>query len=310
MPGLLGSGAISSAGTDSITVNGTTYGIVGAAITVNGQPATAAALRVGMVVAIDAFTAATGGNVARSVTYRAEAQGVVSGVDSAAQSFDVLGQRIRVDRQTIFDGGTFATLQSQFVEVSGFRVVPGEVLASRVEIRPQYVPGTVPLEVTGTVGAVDAAARTLQIGALVVDYSRMLAGTVPTPLAPGITLTARGMLDPASGRLVAADADRRGDASRAGSDPRRGRGLRQRASSASAASRSTARRSTAARRPSRTAARIRCATAVKVEVKGRVTQGVIVATRIEFEAEPVDRDRGRGRRRRPGRGHPGRRRTR
>ena len=42
----------------------------------NARP-TAAALRVGMVVAIDAFTAATGGNVARSVTYRAEAQGHV-----------------------------------------------------------------------------------------------------------------------------------------------------------------------------------------------------------------------------------------
>ena len=127
-----------------------------------------------MVVAIEAFTQPAAARSRRSVTYRAEAQGVVTGVDSAAQSFDVLGQRVRVDRQTIFEGGSFATLQSQFVEVSGFRVAPGEVLASRVEIRPQYVPGPVPLEVTGTVGAVDAAARTLQIGALVVDYSRML----------------------------------------------------------------------------------------------------------------------------------------
>ncbi len=284
--GLLGSGAISSAGTDSITVNGTTYGIVGAAITVNGQPATAAALRVGMVVAIDAFTAATGANVARSVTYRAEAQGVVSGVDSAAQSFDVLGQRIRVDRQTIFDGGNFSTLQSQFVEVSGFRVVPGEVLASRVEIRPQYVPGTVPLEVTGTVGAVDAAARTLQIGALVVDYSRMLAGTVPSALAPGITLNARGMLDPASGRLVAATlivvaALPAPEATRVevegfvsgfvslGSFRVNGQAVDGRTATFENGSADSLR------------------DAVKVEVKGRVTQGVIVATRIEFEAEPV-----------------------
>jgi len=284
--GLLGSGAISSAGTDSITVNGTSYRLAGAAITVNGQPATAAALRVGMVVAVDAFTAPGGGNVARSVTYRAEAQGVVAGVDSVAQAFDVLGQRVRVDRQTIFEGGTFATLQSQFVEVSGFRIVPGEVLASRVEIRPQYVPGTVPLEVTGTVGAVDPVARTLQIGALIVDFSRMLAATVPSPLAPGITLTARGMLDAASGRLIAETlivvaALPAPEASRVevegfvsgfanlGSFKVNGQAVDARTATFEYGSPDSLR------------------DGVKVEVKGRVTQGVIVASKVGFEEVPA-----------------------
>jgi hypothetical protein len=284
--GLLGSGAISAAGPDSITVNGTLYSLAGAGITVNGQAASPAALRVGMVVAIEAFTATGGGTVARSVTYRAEAQGVVTGVDSAAQSFDVLGQRIRVDRQTIFEGGTFATLQSQFVEVSGFRVAPGEVLASRVEIRAQYVPGSVPLEVTGTVGAVDAAARTLQIGALVVDYSRLMAGTVPSSLAPGITLTARGMQDAASGRLIADTLI----VVSASPGPEASRVEVEGFVSAFA--------NVGSFRVNGLAVDARAATfengvpeslrdGVKVEVKGRVAQGVIVATKVEFEEAPA-----------------------
>ncbi len=204
--GFVSIGAITALGAGSLTVNGTTFGTGGATVKVNGQPATEAALRVGMVVTVQAHGLADGSLAAMSIDYHAEVQGVVSGVDTAGGIFTVLGQLVHTDKATVFAGGTFDTLLNQYVEVSGFRSSPGTLLATRVEIHPVLTPGA-SLEVTGVVSALDTAARTFSIGAQLVDYANIAAAFVPATLTNGVLADVHGTTVAASNRLIANSID-------------------------------------------------------------------------------------------------------
>jgi len=202
---VLSVGTISAFGSGTITVNGVQYATAAAVIRVNGQAATAAALKLGMVVTVQGGAKQADGSVAASsIDYRADVQGVVSGVDSAGQAFIVLGQRVHTDRQTVFDGGSFDTLLNQYVEVSGFRASPGELLATRVEIRASIAKGAT-LEVTGTVSQLDGAGKTFRIGPQLVDYTQTPQAVVPAGLANGVVANAKGTTVAAGDRLLATD---------------------------------------------------------------------------------------------------------
>jgi len=278
-------GTISAFGTGTIIVNGASFATGSATVRVNGEAATVAALRIGMVVTVQGGARQSDGSVvANTIDYRPEIQGIVGGVDSAAQLFTVLGQRVHTDRLTVFDGGTFATLLNQYVEVSGFRSSPGEMLATRVEIRPSVVAGA-PLEVTGIVALLDPAAKTFYIGAQLVDYAQTPSAFVPPGLVNGAVARAKGTVIGAGDRLVATEiglvastlpapesaqveiegliTHYAGLASfRVSGQTVDGRGATFEGGSAAA-----------------------LVDGVKVEVEGRLTQGVVVATRIEIEAE-------------------------
>jgi hypothetical protein len=191
--GVVAVGTISALGAGSVTVNGQAFSTTGAAITVNGQSAAETALKVGMVVTVQGLYLSSGGASAASITYRAEVQGVVSGVDTAGPAFTVLGQHVRTDALTVFDGGTFATLIDQYVEVSGFRSGPGELLATLVQIRPAVIAGA-PLTVRGTVSAFDPMNRTFRVGSQFVDYSQVPTAFVPPSLANGTVVDVEGTM--------------------------------------------------------------------------------------------------------------------
>lgn len=278
-------GTISAFGPGTVTVNGVSFTTGAATVRVNGQAATIAALKIGMVVTVQGGTRQSDGSVvASTIDYRPELQGVVSGVDSAAQAFTVLGQRVRTDALTVFDGGTFATLLNQYVEVSGFRSSPGEMLATRVEIRPSVAAGA-PLEVTGTVAQFDPAAKTFFIGAQLVDYAQTPAAFVPAGLANGVVAKAKGTAIATGDRLIAteiqlvaatlpapesAQVEIEGlitGYSNIGSFRVNGQVVDGRSATFDGG----------------TAALL--ADGVRVEVEGRLTQGIVVATRIEIEQD-------------------------
>jgi len=194
-------GTISSFGNNTIVVNGKTLAVTGAVVRVNQQPGSVADLRVGMVVAVAGTVAANGDATATTVEYRADIRGVVDGIDRSSKAFTVLGQTVRTDATAIFDGGTLDTLVSQYVEVSGFRTVPGEVLASLVQIRASTPAGT-PAEVAGIVSALNVNTRTLRIGTLSVDFVALPGAQLPPQLANGVVVDVRGMTN-ATGTLVA-----------------------------------------------------------------------------------------------------------
>jgi hypothetical protein len=207
--GIVGTGiSIGSVGSvtaiGSVTVNGVRFTTAAAAVTIDGSPASETALKVGMVVTVQGQLFPDGSATAKSVDARTEVKGIVTGVDSAALAFTVLGQRVRTDALTVFAGGTFNTLLNQYVEVSGFRGAPGDLLATRIEISSTSAPGA-PLEVTGTVAAFDAVAKTFAIGSQVVDFSQVGAAFLPPALANGVVVDVHGTMVAASGRLVASD---------------------------------------------------------------------------------------------------------
>ena len=192
-------GTITGFGNDTVVLTAQEFVLTGASVSINDQPATAAALKIGMVVSVQGEQRSDGSKLARSIVYRAEARGVVDGVDTTAGTFTVLGQRVPVNSLTVFDGGTFATLVSQYVEVSGYRASPGEVVATRVDIRPTYVAGVTPLQLSGVVSSLDAISRSFSIGAQSIDFSALSAAQVPASLANGSTVQVSGTtLTPAS----------------------------------------------------------------------------------------------------------------
>lgn len=184
-------GTVSSFGSDSITVNGRKLATAGAVVRVDDAPASVADLRIGMVVDIDGTVTPSGDATATRIVYRADAAGIVDGIDRGAATFTLLGQTVRTDAGTVFDGGTLGTLVSQYAEVSGFRTAPGELLATRVQIRAA-VPAGSPVGVTGAVTALDTATRTFRVGALTVDYAAIAPAQVPPQLANGVVVDTRG----------------------------------------------------------------------------------------------------------------------
>ena len=197
-------GSVSALGPDGVTVNGINFTAKAASVRVNGEAATQAALKVGLVVTIQGQTLSDGTATAQSIESRVEAKGIVTGIDTAGRSFTLLGQRVLTDQLTVFGGGSFATLLNQYVEVSGFRAAPGDVLATRVDISATSTPGEA-LEVTGVVSSFDAVAKTFMIGALLVDYSQIGTAFLSPALANGVVAEVRGTMVSAGGRLIAAE---------------------------------------------------------------------------------------------------------
>jgi hypothetical protein len=156
----------------SIVVQGVRYDTANAVITVDGVPASQAALNVGDVVLV-AGTVNDDGvtGVAEQVIADDILEGTVDSIDLAAGQFTVLEQTVQVTADTIFDDDfALRTLEGlstgDLVEVAGF-IGDGQVIATRVE-RDDDNDG---FEVVGYVTNLDTGARTFAINGLVVDYS-------------------------------------------------------------------------------------------------------------------------------------------
>jgi hypothetical protein len=202
---VVSSGIITATAPGAIVVNGQTVSLAGAAISINGVAASAAELKVGMVVAVDGRVNPDGSAVATTVAYRAELSGVVDGVDPAASAFTLLGQRVRTDALTVFEGGSLASLLGQRVEVSGLRSGPADVYATWIQVSAEPAPAVVPVEVVGTVSALDATLRRFTLGTQLVDYASLPFASVPSGFANGSQVRVTGTA-PAGGGTITATA--------------------------------------------------------------------------------------------------------
>jgi len=185
------SGTITGFG--SIFVNGVEWRTSGAGIEVGDQPGTEADLRLGQVVVVRG-TLDAGGKSGRAerVAVDSEVEGPVAAIDSAAGTFVVLGQTVRVVTATVFDtsiaGGLAGLLVGDGVEVSGYRDSAGVIRATRIE---RQDPGD-DAGVKGRISGLDTGNQRFMIGSLVVDYA-------------GATLKDFGGAAPANGDLVEVD---------------------------------------------------------------------------------------------------------
>lgn len=127
------------------------------------------ALKVGMKVEIEAFD-----NVASLVTYKSEIKGPIESgsINTANNSFSVLGQTVIVDGTTIYEGlSGFDVLQeNNIVEVSGFADSSAHILASFVEVEDSSLQE---FQVRGTVSNHNGSNKTFNINNLAVNYSNI-----------------------------------------------------------------------------------------------------------------------------------------
>lgn len=103
-------------------------------VSVNGEPASAAALAVGKVVAVHAVGAGTQAR-ARAIDVVDAAVGPVTAVQSGGALLEVQGQRVHVGAVTLLGGGLSRgeLAAGQALRVSGLRGADGAIVATRIE---------------------------------------------------------------------------------------------------------------------------------------------------------------------------------
>ncbi|NJD63319.1 MAG: hypothetical protein FIA93_11460 [Deltaproteobacteria bacterium] len=167
----------------------------------------------------------TGDNTALQIDFQDDLEGPVSGIDDAAGTFTVLGQRVAFDNATNFLFEQGATLvDNTIVEVSGLYDADGLLHATYIKVEPA---GKTTFEIKGFVSGLDTSLQTFRLGPIpgsatvTVSYSAAQLKDLPSGLANGLyvevkTQNASGTLvaDSIEGRTSAAnDAPSEGEAS-------------------------------------------------------------------------------------------------
>ncbi|WP_260396847.1 DUF5666 domain-containing protein [Variovorax sp. KBW07] len=186
-------------GLGSIILNGLRYNTDSATITVED----ATELQIGMSARIAGKVDADFNNgIATQVMSAAELRGAVSGIDTSAGTFVVMGISVSVDQATVWaDANGLADVRAgSIIQVWGLPGAPGTLRATRILIAPAL---TAPL-VTGTVQNLDTVNKTFTLGLLTIDFnSAAFTGMNASSLANGIIVRARGTTAPVAGRLTA-----------------------------------------------------------------------------------------------------------
>lgn len=160
-------------GFGSVILNGRHYSLTSAQINVDGAAATQADLAVGQVVTVAGSVDANGAaGVADTVELDVNVEGPVQSIDASGGTFVVLGQRVAIDADTVFDTATLGTglaglAVGDFAKVSGLVAPSGAIRATW--IARDAAPGV--MRVVGRVAALDAANLRFTLGGLTVDYS-------------------------------------------------------------------------------------------------------------------------------------------
>jgi hypothetical protein len=208
-------GAITGFGAAAVKLNGVRFQSAGATVSIDGKSAPVAALHAGDVVQIKSHhDDSTNEEVADEIDFSGNVVGPVSAVDPVAQTLVVLGQEVVLSAITSFDEdispASLAGIHVEdILEVSGMAAADGSIQATRIERKPSA--GT--FQVSGVASSTDAAAMSLHINALVVDFSSAALSDFPgTGPKDGDTVAAAGTTIEASGALLATQLELQGGA--------------------------------------------------------------------------------------------------
>lgn len=156
---------------DSVLVNGIEYDLSQAEIIMNGQAATAADLKLGMIVQVQGTITDENNKtgVARLIEANENAVGPVQFIDEMNSSLTVLGQTVIINPFTIFDGfADISELKSNnILAVSGLTDEMDHILATRIAL---VLPNN-PFQVRGR-ASLDFSKQTATMGNLTVDCSQ------------------------------------------------------------------------------------------------------------------------------------------
>lgn len=190
----------------SVVVNGVRYETGNAVFTVNDSAGTQDDLRVGQVVTIKGTIDNNGTTgTANEVNFDDNVKGPIQSIDLAANQMIVLGQTVLIGAETSFDDNISPRSLDglnvgDIVEISGQVDAAGNIVATRVELKPA---GT-PFEVHGIVSGLDTANFRFNINALLVDYSAATLDNFPGGvISDGDFVEAKGTALGGAGELLA-----------------------------------------------------------------------------------------------------------
>lgn len=161
---------------DLVLVNGIAFETSSALITVNGQPATQDALKIGMIVQVEGTQQTDGKTgMAEHIRFNENVKGPVQSIDN--NSLQVLGQTVYVEQQTILDGisDLSALNTGDVISVSG--LVDANAAIHATWIGREQALNT--FEVVGRVAQLDQSTQTFSIGALTINYGLALEIDIP-----------------------------------------------------------------------------------------------------------------------------------
>ncbi len=145
----------------------------------------------------------TGRAKASRIRFGSELVGPVASIDTANSSFVVLDQTVDVKPETVFDdslAGGLASLTGKVVEVHAqLDAATGHHVATRVEAET----GATAFKLRGVVSALDATAKTFKIGAAVINYGSIAAADLPAGLADGLKVRVKLQTAQVNGQWVA-----------------------------------------------------------------------------------------------------------
>lgn len=278
---LFASGPITGFG--SVIVNGVRFDDSAAAIADDdGGTLTEAGLRLGMHCEIDGHAGDDHRGTARAILVRSALVGPVSAVDPVARTLTVLGQTVAVDAATAFDdaiaGGFTGLAAGAVVAVHAqFDASSQTYEATRVQLDA----GAAQYKIRGTVTALDAAAKTLRIGAATIAYGSARGG-LPA-LGVGSLIVARLDVAPVGGVWTATRVD---DGRPAMHDQDKAELHGTITAFASAVSFSVDGTSVDASKANFSDGQAGLGLGARVEVEGDLVAGAVVATKVAIEDAP------------------------
>ena len=145
-------------------------------------------LKLGMMVEVDSGNVDRAAATAQAVRIRwgSEIVGPVGAIDTAASTVVVLGQTVLVTTSTVFDstlaGGLSALTAGAVIEVHGILDPANRrVVATRIEPKA----GALAFKLRGAIAALNTTAKTFTINGQLVSYAGLLAANLPAALSNG-----------------------------------------------------------------------------------------------------------------------------
>ena len=166
----------------------------------HGLKISRADLRLGSMVRVEGSVDANASGSALKVTAIPSVAGKVETIDAAGGTLTVLGQKVVVDANTVFEGigGLAALTVGDLVEVHGL-LGTGQINATLIEKKATLILASV----RGTVKNLNAGAGTFEIGALVVRIGTAKIDPKADALVDGVLVSMRSEKAPVAGVLEA-----------------------------------------------------------------------------------------------------------
>jgi hypothetical protein len=191
-------------GFGSVMANGIEFNTDSATVTMDGEPGNLSDLRIGMVVSIrGTLSDDSGAGIAREINFTDDAEGPITGINAANNSFVVLGREVIFDELTVFDDVTPETLAAgNVVQVSGQWRSQERIQATHIERKANAYVAGMQMEVKGEINGLNAAMQSFNIGTQACDYSMAMLELGGADLADGLYVEVSSTSPMSNGDLI------------------------------------------------------------------------------------------------------------